>query len=42
MVFTGTLWKKEIDEESVSETLTEEIHKHFHGGYNLIWGDWLA
>jgi hypothetical protein len=33
--------KDKIDKEFVSETLTEEIHKHFRGGYNLIWGDWL-
>jgi hypothetical protein len=33
--------KDKIDEEPVGETLTEEIHKHFRGGYNLIWGDWL-
>jgi hypothetical protein len=31
--------KDKIDKESVGETLTEEIHKHFCGGYNLIWGD---
>ncbi len=33
--------KDEIDEEPVGETLTGDIHKHFCGGYNLIWGDWL-
>jgi hypothetical protein len=33
--------KDKIDEEPVGETLTEKIHKHSHGGYNLIWGDWL-
>ncbi len=33
--------KDKIDEEPHGETLTEDIHKHFHGGYNLIWGDWL-
>jgi hypothetical protein len=30
------LMKDKIDKEPVDETLTEEIHKHFHGGYNLI------
>ncbi len=29
------------DKESVGVTLTEDINKHFRGGYNLIWGDWL-
>ncbi len=33
--------KDKINEESVGETLTEDIHKHFRGGYNLIWSDWL-
>ncbi len=33
--------KEKISKEAVGETLTEEIHKHFRGGYNLIWGDWL-
>jgi hypothetical protein len=33
--------KDKINQEFFSETLTEEIHKHFRGGYNLIWGDWL-
>ncbi len=33
--------KDKIDKEPVGETLTEDIHKHFCGGYNLIWGDWL-
>jgi hypothetical protein len=33
--------KDEIDKEPVGETLTEDIHKHFCGGYILIWGDWL-
>jgi hypothetical protein len=33
--------KDKIDKEPVGETLAEEIHKHFCGGYNLIWGDWL-
>jgi hypothetical protein len=33
--------KENIGKEPVGETLTEEIHKHFCGGYNLIWGDWL-
>jgi hypothetical protein len=33
--------KDKIDEEPVGETLTEDIHKLFRGGYNLIWGDWL-
>ncbi len=33
--------KDNIDKEPVGETLTEVIHKHFRGGYNLIWGDWL-
>jgi hypothetical protein len=28
-----------FDKEAVGETLTEETHKHFHGGYNLSWGD---
>ncbi len=28
--------KDKIDEEPVGETLTEDIHKHFCGGYNLI------
>ncbi len=31
--------KYKIDEKPVGETLTEDIHKHFHGVYNLIWGD---
>jgi hypothetical protein len=30
-----------MDKESVGETLTEKIQKHFCGGYNIIWGDWL-
>ena len=30
-----------INEDLVGETLTEEIHKHFRGGYSLILGDWL-
>ncbi len=33
--------KDKIDKEPVGETLTEDIHTHFCGGYNLIWGDWL-
>jgi hypothetical protein len=33
--------KDKINEEPVVETLTEDIHKHFRGGYNLIWGDWF-
>jgi hypothetical protein len=33
--------KDKIDKEAVGETLTEEIHKHFRGGYKLIWGNWL-
>ncbi len=33
--------KDQIDEEPVGETLTEDIHKHFCGGFILIWGDWL-
>ncbi len=33
--------KDKIDKEPVGETSTKEIHKHFSGGYNLIWGDWL-
>jgi hypothetical protein len=33
--------KDKIDKEPVGERLTEEIHKHVCGGYNLIWGDWL-
>jgi hypothetical protein len=33
--------KDKINKEPVGETLTEEIHKHFCGDYNLIWGDWL-
>jgi hypothetical protein len=33
--------KEKIDKEHVGETLTEDIQKHFCGGYNLIWGDWL-
>jgi hypothetical protein len=33
--------KDKIDKELVGETLTEETHKHFCGGYNLIWGNWL-
>jgi hypothetical protein len=33
--------KDKIDEEPVGETLTEKIHKHFRGGFNLIWGDWF-
>jgi hypothetical protein len=33
--------KDKIDKEPVGETLTEDIHKHFRGGYDLIWGDWL-
>jgi hypothetical protein len=33
--------KDKINKEAVGETLAEEINKHFHGGYNLIWGDWL-
>ncbi len=33
--------KDKIEEESVGEILTEDVHKHFRGGYNLIWGDWL-
>jgi hypothetical protein len=33
--------KDKIDKEPVGETLTENIHKHFCGAYNLIWGDWL-
>jgi hypothetical protein len=35
------LVKDNIDKEPVGEKLTEDIHKHFSGGYNLIWGDWL-
>jgi hypothetical protein len=31
--------KDKIDEEPVGEALTEKIHKHFRGDYNLIWGD---
>jgi hypothetical protein len=30
--------KDEIDKEPVGETSTEDIHKHFRGGYNLIFG----
>jgi hypothetical protein len=30
--------KDKIDKEPVGETLTEDIHKHFCGGYNLILG----
>jgi hypothetical protein len=26
---------------TVGKTLTEDIHKHFRGGYNLNWSDWL-
>ncbi len=33
--------KDEIDKEPIGETLTEDTHKHFCGGYNLIWSDWL-
>ncbi len=33
--------KDKINREPVGETLTEEIHIHFCGGYYLIWGDWL-
>jgi hypothetical protein len=33
--------KDKIDKDPVGETLTEDIHKHFCGGFNLIWGDWL-
>jgi hypothetical protein len=33
--------KDKIDKEPVGETSTEDIHKHFRGGYNLIWSDWL-
>jgi hypothetical protein len=33
--------KDNIKEEPVGETLAEDIQKHFCGGYNLIWGDWL-
>jgi hypothetical protein len=33
--------KDKIDKEPVGETLTKKINKHFCGGYNLIWGDWL-
>jgi hypothetical protein len=33
--------KDKIYEEPVGETFTGDIHYHFCGGYNLIWGDWL-
>jgi hypothetical protein len=33
--------KDKINEKPVGDTMTEEIHKNFCGGYNLIWGDWL-
>jgi hypothetical protein len=33
--------KDKINKEPVGETLTEDVHKYFRGGYNLIWGDWL-
>ncbi len=33
--------KDEIDKETVGDTLTDKIHKHFCGGYNLIRGDWF-
>jgi hypothetical protein len=33
--------KDKINKEPVGKTLTEDIHKHFCSGYNLIWGDWL-
>jgi hypothetical protein len=33
--------KDKIGKEPVGETLTENIHKHFCGGYDLSWGDWL-
>jgi hypothetical protein len=32
--------KDKVDKEPVG-ALAEEIHKHFCGGYNLIWGDLL-
>ncbi len=35
------LMKDKIDKEPIGETLTEDIHKHFCGGYVLIWDDWL-
>ncbi len=34
--------KDNINKEPVGETLDEDIHKHFPGGYNFIWGDWLS
>jgi hypothetical protein len=33
--------KDKINKEPVGEKLTEDIHKHFCGDYNLIWGYWL-
>ncbi len=33
--------KDKINTEPVGETMTEDIHKDLHGGYNLIWSDWL-
>jgi len=28
-------------EESVAEKITQDIHEHFCGGYNIIWNDTL-
>jgi hypothetical protein len=33
--------KDKINREPAGKILTDKIHTHFRGGYNLIWGDWL-
>jgi hypothetical protein len=33
--------KDKIVKELVGETLIEDIYKHFRGGCNVIWDDWL-